>query len=48
MSAETPRLSVVVGLISGRKDDLERCLAALAGQATDDIEILVPWDEPCV
>ena len=38
-------LSVVVALISGRKDDLDRCLAALAEQ--DDapvMEVLVPYD----
>lgn len=48
MSAPDPEVSVVVALISGRTEDLERCLAALARQ--DDVaplEILVPYDEPC-
>jgi hypothetical protein len=43
-----PELSVVVGLISGRTADLERCLAALAAQeGVAPFEIVVPWDEPC-
>lgn len=42
------RMSVVVALISGRKDDLERCLAALHDQTLAlPLEILVPYDEPC-
>ena len=43
-----PRLSVVVALIAGRRDDLERCLAALQAQREPPAtEVLVPWDEPC-
>lgn len=41
-------VSVVVALISGRTDDLERCLAALGRQENvSSLEILVPYDEPC-
>jgi GT2 family glycosyltransferase len=40
-------LSVVVGLISGKKADLRRCLSALAAQTEPPLEILVPYDEPC-
>ncbi len=44
----TPELSVVVGLISGKLADLERCLTALAAQqGAPPFEILVPYDEPC-
>jgi hypothetical protein len=41
-------LSVVVALISGRKEDLARCLTALTEQQVDPptLEILVPFDEP--
>lgn len=43
----TPELSVVVGLISGRRSDLERCLSALHAQDTPfEVEILVPFDRP--
>jgi hypothetical protein len=41
-----PRLSVVVALISGRREDLERCLDALAAQrGAPAFEILVPYDD---
>jgi GT2 family glycosyltransferase len=41
-------LSVVVGLISGRKSDVRRCLHALHNQSSDGLpEILVPYDDPC-
>jgi hypothetical protein len=43
-----PKLSVVVGLISGRKSDVQRCLRALAAQRTGAlIEVVVPYDDPC-
>jgi hypothetical protein len=43
-----PRLSVVVGLISGKKPDLARCLRALHAQAPGIVtEIVVPYDDPC-
>jgi GT2 family glycosyltransferase len=46
MSASS--LSVVVGLISGRKSDVRRCLLALHSQTIDGLaEIIVPYDEPC-
>ena len=46
MSASS--LSVVVGLISGRKSDVRRCLNALHSQTIDGLaEILVPYDDPC-
>lgn len=42
------KLSVVVGLISGKKSDLERCLRALHTQSLAlELEILVPYDDPC-
>ena len=41
------RLSVVVALISGRVDDLRRCLAAQLRQTRAPDEILVPYDDPC-
>lgn len=42
------KLSVVVGLISGKRADLERCLAALHQQTLKlELEILVPYDDPC-
>lgn len=42
------RMSVVVGLISGKKDDLERCLRALHTQTLAmPLEIIVPFDDPC-
>jgi GT2 family glycosyltransferase len=44
------KLSVVVGLISGAKSDLERCLRALHSQHPTpslELEILVPYDDPC-
>lgn len=41
-------MSVVVGLISGRKAHVERCLRALHEQtARLPLEIVVPYDEPC-
>lgn len=41
-----PELSVVVALISGRPEDLERCLRALADQReAPALEVLVPYDE---
>lgn len=44
MSAD-PVLSVVVALISGRAQDLERCLAALHGQDNPPPhEVIVPYD----
>jgi GT2 family glycosyltransferase len=47
-SLSLPALSVVVGLISGRREDLERCLRALHDQTlTLDMEVLVPYDPPC-
>ena len=43
-----PELTVVVGLISGKKDDLGRCLAALACQENPpSFEVVVPYDDPC-
>ena len=43
----SPELSVVVALISGRRDDLERCLAALHAQVEPPAtEIVVPYDDP--
>ena len=41
-------LSVVIALISGRKEDLDRCLVALIEQQIEapEFEILVPYDEP--
>lgn len=48
MSAQDIELSVVVGLISGKVGDLDRCLSALKEQENPPkIEILVPYDEPC-
>lgn len=49
MTAEgAPELSVVVALISGRRDRLARCLDALARQADPPrVEVIVPWDPPC-
>ncbi|MBL8804851.1 MAG: glycosyltransferase [Planctomycetes bacterium] len=42
------KISVVVGLISGKKSDLERCLRALHTQSLAlSLEILVPYDDPC-
>lgn len=42
------KLSVVVGLISGKRADLERCLEALHAQTLQlELEILVPYDDPC-
>lgn len=41
-------LSIVVALISGRTEDLERCLVALRAQTgISPAEVLVPYDEPC-
>ncbi|MCC7013388.1 MAG: glycosyltransferase [Planctomycetes bacterium] len=41
-------MSVVVGLISGKRDDLRRCLKALHTQSLAlPLEILVPFDDPC-
>lgn len=43
-----PRMSVVVGLISGRPEHLERCLRALHEQTVPvPLEIVVPYDDPC-
>lgn len=44
----TPELSIVVALISGQVDDLDRCLTALERQVDlPATEVLVPYDEPC-
>lgn len=41
-------LSVVVALISGRRDDLEPCLESLQAQVgAPPFEIVVPFDPPC-
>jgi len=41
-------LSVVVALVSGRRDDLELCLESLERQAgAPPFEIVVPYDPPC-
>jgi GT2 family glycosyltransferase len=46
--SQPPALSVVVALISGRQDDLRRCLAALHAQTLSaPLDIVVPYDEPC-
>jgi len=43
-----PQLTVVVGLISGRVEDLAACLEALRRQEDPpSLEILVPYDDPC-
>lgn len=43
-----PSTSIVVGLISGKRDDLRRCLQALAAQdVATSYEILVPYDDAC-
>lgn len=43
-----PELSVVVGLISGRREDLAHCLDALSAQVNPPtFEIIVPYDPPC-
>jgi GT2 family glycosyltransferase len=43
-----PTLSVVVALISGRADDLRRCLTALHAQTMKmPLEVIVPYDPPC-
>ena len=43
-----PDLSVVVALVSGRRDDLERCLASLHAQVgAPAFEVVVPYDPPC-
>lgn len=45
---DAPELSVVVGLISGKADDLGRCLEALANQEDPPpFEVVVPYDPPC-
>ena len=42
-------VSVVVGLISGRTSDLQRCLRALQAQTSrEPLQIVVPYDDPCV
>jgi hypothetical protein len=42
-------VSVVVGLISGRTSDLQRCLRALQAQTfKGPLQIIVPYDDPCV
>jgi hypothetical protein len=44
----SPVLSIVVALISGRTEDLRRCLAALHAQTmTMPMEVIVPYDAPC-
>lgn len=46
--SERQTMSVVVGLISGKKSDLERCLRALHTQTIAiPLEIIVPYDDPC-
>jgi GT2 family glycosyltransferase len=41
-------MSVVVGLISGKKDDLQRCLRALHKQTLRiPMDVIVPYDDPC-
>lgn len=46
--SDAPRLSVVPALISGKKDDLRRCLRALHDQSVRvPVEIVVPYDAPC-
>jgi hypothetical protein len=46
--SRSARLSVIVGLISGKRSDLDRCLRSLTAQTTQvPLEILVPYDEPC-
>ncbi len=43
-----PRVSVVVGLISGRTSDLHRCLRALQAQTYQGpLQVFVPYDDPC-
>jgi len=43
-----PTLSVVVTLVSGRTEDLARCLRSLREQEDPrSFEILVPYDDPC-
>ena len=43
-----PRVSVVVGLISGKKADLQKCLRALHTQTLKlEMEVIVPYDDPC-
>lgn len=43
-----PSLSVVVALISGKRNDLQRCLRALSGQTGPvTLDIIVPFDDPC-
>lgn len=45
---ETHKLSVVVGLISGKRADLEHCLRALHTQTlATPLEIVVPYDDAC-
>jgi GT2 family glycosyltransferase len=47
MSA-SPRISVVVGLISGKTSDLQRCLRALQAGTRETVpDIVVPYDDPC-
>jgi hypothetical protein len=44
----TPKLSVVVTLVSGKPDDLANCLRSLRDQEdAPSLEILVPYDDPC-
>ncbi len=46
--SDEPELSVVVGLISGRREDLAHCLDALAAQEDPPaFEVIVPYDPPC-
>lgn len=41
------KLSIVVGLISGKRADLQRCLRALDAQTWRPAEVIVPYDDPC-
>ncbi len=41
-------MSVVIALISGRTEDLRRCLTALRAQTLSiPLELIVPYDDPC-
>lgn len=42
------RVAVVVALISGKKEDLRRCLHALHAQTLIPSELIVPYDDVCV
>ena len=46
--SQAPELSIVVALISGKTEDLERCLTALAAQTgIGEPEVIVPYDNAC-